>query len=387
MRTVIRVLLYDVLLGLVYIGFDAYLAWWYFSQGHKWWGALTLGAVALPGTLETLCYTYSYLHGDLAGTRWQQFKEYCFWIFFFGPVLFPFSLLVWHLVQICKGEGEFHKFETLARSRVLSSLSVLTKSAMQLCLQVTILMITWLKHDSLPYHTYQLVSIGLSTLIIAKSCSDHHYFEISGKNVRVRSPYCQLIVRMIFNIFHIICRGAVLALLASYLHYLSLAFIGAMIVLNYIISNIIIKTDGSKHFWTAFAAVLLPNCFISRDTVELLGQQETRRKFKTFYRVNSLLFFFLIGVGALVTANCLIFLTDFIQFNCANLPFLSYDAEQNCPPNSPIKDIEIAKLLPPHSGFLVFGSVGVFVLSLLQVISIFFEESILSKDYEPVPRL
>ena len=89
----------------------------------------------------------------------------------------------------------------------------------------------------------------------------------------VRSPYCQLIVRMIFNIFHIICRGAVLALLASYLHYLSLAFIGAMILLNYIISNIIIKTDGSKHFWTAFAAVLLPNCFISRDTVELLGQQ------------------------------------------------------------------------------------------------------------------
>ena len=51
MRTVVRVLLYDVLLGLVYIGFDAYLAWWYFSQGHKWWGALTLGAVALPGTL------------------------------------------------------------------------------------------------------------------------------------------------------------------------------------------------------------------------------------------------------------------------------------------------------------------------------------------------
>ena len=89
----------------------------------------------------------------------------------------------------------------------------------------------------------------------------------------VRSPYCQLIVRMIFNIFHIVCRGAVLALLASYLHYISLAFIGVMIVLNFIISNIIIKTDGSKHFWTAFAAVLLPNCFISRDTVELIGQQ------------------------------------------------------------------------------------------------------------------
>ena len=89
----------------------------------------------------------------------------------------------------------------------------------------------------------------------------------------MRSPYCQLIVRMIFNILHIICRGAVLALLASYLHYLSLAFIGAMIICNYIISNIIVKTDGSKHFWTAFAAVLLPNCFISRDTVETIEQQ------------------------------------------------------------------------------------------------------------------
>ena len=209
----------------------------------------------------------------------QQFKEYSFWIVFFGPVLFPFSLVVWHLVQICKGEDKFHEFETLARSRVLSSLSVLTKSAMQLCLQVTILMITWLKHDSLPYHTYQLASIGLSTLIIAKSCSDHHYFEISGKNVRVRSPYCQLIVRMIFNIFHIVCRGAVLALLASYLHYIFLAFIGAMIICNYITIYFImktdenIKTDGSKHIWTAFAAVLLPNCFISRDTVETMGQQ------------------------------------------------------------------------------------------------------------------
>ena len=56
--------------------------------------------------------------------------------------------------------------------------------------------------------------------------------------------------------------------------------------------------------------------------------QETRRRFKSFYRVNSVVFFFLFGVGALVTANCLIFLTDFISFNCSNLPFLSYDPEQ-----------------------------------------------------------
>ena len=51
MRTVARVLFYDVLLGLVYIASDAALAYFYFRHGHPWWGALTLGAVALPGTL------------------------------------------------------------------------------------------------------------------------------------------------------------------------------------------------------------------------------------------------------------------------------------------------------------------------------------------------
>jgi len=383
----LRVLLYDVLLGLVYIACDTYLAYWYFSHGHNYWAALTLGAMALPGTLELLGYTFSYLSGHLEGTKLQQFKEFSFWAFFFGPFLFPLSLVVWHLVMVCRGEEKFNQFQTLARSRVLSSLSVLTKSALQLCLQVTILMITWLKHDSLPYHTYQLASIGLSTLIIAKSCADHHYFEISGKNVRVRSPYCQLIVRMSFNILHILFRGAVLGLLASYLHYLSVAFIGVMILANYIASNVIIKTDGSKHFWTAFAAVLLPNCFISRDTVEKIEKQETRRKFKMFYKVNSLLFFFLIGVGALVAANCLIFLTDFISFNCSNLPILSYDPSQNCPASSPIKDLKFPTSVPPHSGFLYFGTAGVFVLCLLHVCLVFIEEKILSKDYEPVPRM
>ena len=86
---------------------------------------------------EFLCYTYSLLHGDLYGSRGKQICEWLFWTVFFGPLLFPFSLIVWHLVNICQGEEKFHKFETIARSRVLSSLSVLTKSCMQLTLQVS----------------------------------------------------------------------------------------------------------------------------------------------------------------------------------------------------------------------------------------------------------
>ena len=51
MRTIARVLLYDILLASFYIFIDVYLAYFYFNNGDKWWGALTLGAIALPGTL------------------------------------------------------------------------------------------------------------------------------------------------------------------------------------------------------------------------------------------------------------------------------------------------------------------------------------------------
>ena len=63
---------------------------------------------------------------------------------------------------------------------------------------------------------------------------------------------------------------------------------------------------------------------------KVVGRQKTKELFKRFYKVNSLLFFLLMGVGALVTALCLITLTDFIQFNCDNLPFLSYDPVKVC---------------------------------------------------------
>lgn len=65
-----------------------------------------------------------------------------------------------------------------------------------------------------------------------------------------------------------------LALLAAYLHYLSLAFIGLMVVTNLGLASCLLKTDGSKHLWTACAGILLPNAFISRDTVEVILGEE-----------------------------------------------------------------------------------------------------------------
>ena len=51
MRITSRVILYDVILGIIYILADVYLVYFYLSNGHKWWAAATITAIALPGTL------------------------------------------------------------------------------------------------------------------------------------------------------------------------------------------------------------------------------------------------------------------------------------------------------------------------------------------------
>ena len=95
-------------------------------------------------------------------------------------------------------------------------------------------------------------------------------YHVKVVNISEHAPYCRLLARLFLNLLHIVCRGTVLALLAAYLHYLSLAFIGLMVVTNLGLASCLIKTDGSKHLWTACAGILLPNAFISRDTVEVL---------------------------------------------------------------------------------------------------------------------
>ena len=92
------------------------------------------------------------------------------------------SLQVWHARQVWRGEEKFRQYETLARSRVLNSLAVLTKSACQLLLQLAVVMLTWTEDSSL-WHAARLLSVGFNILSLAASSTDHHYFESSGKDV------------------------------------------------------------------------------------------------------------------------------------------------------------------------------------------------------------
>jgi len=195
-----------------------------------------------------------------------------------------------------------------------------------------------------------------------------------------------MITRLLFNIVHIFLRGFVIALLADYLQYLALAALGIMVIANYILSNILIKTDGSKHIWTAFAAVLLPNYFVSRDTLENKSAKDAQRIFRSFYRWNSIIFFILIGLVTLVSTNCFISVTNLSNFNCNNFPFLSYNSDLSCPPDSPFSNL-LSVFPSPHSWFYLIGNPSVFVFSLFHVFIVFAQDSVCGQDYAPVPRI
>ena len=138
-------------------------------------------------------------------------------------------------------------------------------------------------------------------------------------------PICHKITRTIFNILHIICRGFVIALLASYFHFLTIAVLALMVLANFVTSVILIKTEISKHFWTSFASILLPVCFISRNDLvgEYASRKNTRELFSKYYIWNSVIFLFIIGIIGPIATFCVIQMTDTIHFTDTNLPFLS----------------------------------------------------------------
>ena len=147
-------------------------------------------------------------------------------------------------------------------------------------------------------HIYRMVSVFFSVLVLAKSCTGHHYFESSGKNITAHTLYGQILKRFLLNII----------------------FIFLMVIANFIAATIIIKSDTSKYIWISFAGVLLPTCFVSRDSFKNKDSSFGRKMFLRFYQYNGVLFFFIFGVAALITTNFIIRYTSVSSFNCDNCP-------------------------------------------------------------------
>ena len=67
MRTLVRVLLYDVVVATIHIIVDAYLIYSYFDAGDTWWAAATITAVCLPGLLGKYGHKYLALGWKILG--------------------------------------------------------------------------------------------------------------------------------------------------------------------------------------------------------------------------------------------------------------------------------------------------------------------------------
>ena len=316
-----------------------------------------------------LVFIYLFLHNDLVGTKYDQLKELLFWTILFGPCLFPASVIIWHGYQLSQGETNFMKFENVARSRVLNSLSVLTKSAVQLVLQTSIMMVTWQtwhKHQDW-LHVYRLCNVGLALLVLSGAATNHHYFVSRAKNIRAdREVKVSLrLLRFLFNIVHLLCRGFVISLLASYLHFLIIIFIFLMMISNFTIAFFTVPSlDASKHLLTAVGSVLLPKCFVSRDSLENKPAQYGAKMFERYYRLNSINFFLVFSVLGLITTNCVIRWTDINTFPCDILPFLS-------------ENPQCEETTAQHSLFYLLGNILVVLCSLLSLVLVHLQEPVI----------
>ena len=259
----------------------------------------------------------------------------------------------------------------------------MTKSALQIILQTSIMMITWTQESRTNVHVYRLLNVVFAVLVLASSATDHHYFVASGKNVKgSNSLICfdkkyklfllaehfvkitKRLKRFFINILHIAFRGFVVALLAVYLQFFIIVIMVIMILGNYIIASFVITTiDKSKNIWTSFASVLLPKCFVSRESLEGKDSDFGSKMFENFYKKNSFLFLLVFGIIGVIVADVIIRFTDINDFNCENLPFLSYIegcSSSNFP--DPILNLPL-----PHSWFYFLGNILIIAFSTIDV--------------------
>eukprot|EP00092_Neocalanus_flemingeri_P018655 GFUD01020201.1.p1 GENE.GFUD01020201.1~~GFUD01020201.1.p1 ORF type:complete len:418 (+),score=85.94 GFUD01020201.1:366-1619(+) len=331
----------DVVLALIKTYLEVNLVRHFFEEDHFSYGCITLAIMLLPGTLEFLTYTWF----KCCGPDPMAWRTYLWWVGF--SLIFPVSLPLWHMCHLlrhmctCKGpRTHFNKYGILARSKVLNSLAHLTKGPLQLVFQTSILMIEWSQHDDdAVYHIYQPLVMAINVLMLSKSQVDQFFFVVSGKDLNAVAPVRDTLNRYLTTIFHVVIRGFIISLLAIYMKLYALIPLALLTIFNFLAAKIILKTHIDKVIFTTFAAIAVPTCFISRDTI-LASSDSTKgpRLWRKFAKTNSIIFFFTV-LMAFVATDILLVMTDQLQFDENNMAFTSYNWEKQYPRNSIIPTI------------------------------------------------
>jgi hypothetical protein len=256
----------------------------YYVDEHLGWLAITLFFILLPGILETVFWVSQLAcccGGDvncccygLSATGGKFWKWMAFGLFF------PISIICRHTCIVSR--GRVHIKTKYSNLRVLKSLQSFAESGPQTVLQGYIVIRTWNKFGNriLFTHTYkchtlrsftenhwiQLISILTGLLMLAKSCAEHHYHEVSGKT---EIPGIKdIMVSISYYLIHVVSRTFTFILFFVHFRYCGIIPVLLLFFANLILSSVILKNNFFvKTFWTSVAAVLAPICFVSVHAV------------------------------------------------------------------------------------------------------------------------
>jgi hypothetical protein len=160
--------------------------------------------------------------------------------------------------------------------------------------------------------------------MLAKSCSEHHYYEVSGKT---RIPGLKdVAVSYLYYLIHILSRTAAFSLIFAYYHYYAVALVLFLLFSNLFLAFMILRHNFIvKTIWTSVASILAPVCFVSVHTVEMYNVQvvgTAKQRFRRYYIWNALAFVTIVML-TMLTFN-LLSAFKVIEFRKLNLPILTF---------------------------------------------------------------
>jgi len=319
-----------VILPLVYLWSDSSLISELLHKDEWTYAYWMIGVYAIPGIVQALNWIIT------ACMEETSCREFWFWIIF--SLFFPISIVIWNIGHAFAGPKHFDRYKVKARSKVLNSISTLTKSPLQLLIQITIVLLEWKKDDGFQ-HFYQTTSLVVHGIILTFHLTENYLFQVTGKGLEkiANVEFVQNIMRVTFcNMIYILARLLVFSFLLMYGRtpcFVSVGFV--FVVSNFLLAWWTLRTKPYKNCFTAFAAIIVPGgIFFSRDTFQ--SRERTQEKFKTFSFWNSIIFLAIVTLALFVMLMIYIFVPDYYKFTCDNIPPFTYSTE--CKQNSLVYD-------------------------------------------------
>ena len=133
---------------------------------------------------------------------------------------------------------------------------------------------------------FVILSIILAILTLAKDYSEHHFFEISGKQ---EHPNFKMALKgfVIYTVIILIRLVSIMIIVLAFGINSIFCFI-TLVALNTFLYSKNFPKNFPKRTWTSFSAILAPTCFVAKNDVDSI--QNPGKKFFTFYLINAFLF-------------------------------------------------------------------------------------------------